>query len=341
VPRIAAGSAGWFRSLPVGRRASRLSAGLSVIVAEIPLLLLPTVLIVWIMAPDRDRIAAHVAGLIVGAAAAGLAVLPAASARWTRVIPLSACFASFAGGWASLAASSALLILAAVWPEKGAPAPRGPRREVSQALFFPTLSLRAVRARMALAYVPAAAFLAAARLFLDNNRPGPRLAQAISFLAAGLSLAGFLGIAADLLAARRPAWPWLRSLPRSAAARVLDDVLLLALLALPLTAGLSVLARPIEEAAFLIGPAAWLSVRAAGIMRGSGDRPFGVLGQIGIEGSVISLALALWPWISFLFWPAVPVAFLLARDAERRVKPTRWLERHHSNAGDPLSWSAS
>jgi hypothetical protein len=51
--------------------------------------------------------------------------------------------------------------------------------------------------------------------------------------------------------------------------------------------------------------------------------------------------LALLPWTSGLLAAAAPLAFIFARNAERRFKPTRWAERHHSNAGDPLSWSAS
>jgi hypothetical protein len=343
VPRITAGSTGWFRSLPVGRTTRRLAAGLSIIIAEIPLLLVPAGLIVLIMAPDRTRTVLRVAGLVIGAAAAGLAVLPATSSRWMRIVPLAACFMSFAGAPAALAAGSGLLVLAAVWPESrlSPRKPRGPRRELAQALFFPALSLRAVRGRIALAYAPAAAVIGAARLFLDNNRPEPRLGSAVSFLAVGLSLAVFIGAAADVLAARRPAWPWLRSLPRSAAARVRDDALLLAFLALPLSGGLAVLGRPAMEIIYIVGPLTWLAVRAAGAMREAGERPFGVLGQAGLEGAIVALVLSVLPWASFLFWPALPIAFLLARNAERRLKPTRWAERHHSSAGDPLSWSAS
>jgi hypothetical protein len=342
VPRIAAGSAGWFRSLPVGRRARHLSAGLSVIIAEIPLLFVPAGLLALIMAPNWARIATSIASLVVGAAAAGLAVLPSASARWTKLILFAACFISFAGRLPSLAASSVLLILAAVWPEAGPPTPRprGARRDVAQALFFPALSLRAIKGGIAFAYVPAAVVLAAARLFLNNNRSAPRLCQAVSFLALGLSLVAFIGPAAAVLGARRPPWPWLRSLPTSSAARIRRDALLLALLALPLTAGLAVLARPAWEIVYILGPLIWLAVRAAGAIREAGERPFGVIGQVGVEGAILSLALAVLPAASLLLAPALPVAFLLARNSERRLKPTRWAARHHLDAGDPLSWSA-
>jgi hypothetical protein len=76
-------------------------------------------------------------------------------------------------------------------------------------------------------------------------------------------------------------------------------------------------------------------------MREAGDRPFGTLGTVAVEGTILSLVVALVPPASYILAAAAPAAFLLARNAERRLKPTLWAERHHSNAGDPLSWSAS
>lgn len=208
------------------------------------------------------------------------------------------------------------------------------------AVFLPGLSMRAVRGRLIIAYLPAAVALGAAWLFLTNNELAARTAFSLSLFGLSLGLTGFIGTAAEILAVRRPAWPWSRSLPRSAAARVRDDALLLALLALPLAAGLAILHRQAWEIVYLAGPLAWLAARGAGAMREAGDKPFGVLGQTAVEGTMISMALALLPWISFLLAAAAPVAFLLARNSERRLKPTRWAERHHANAGDPLSWSA-
>lgn len=303
-PRIAAGSAGWTRSLPVAPAARRFSALLSLLVAEIPVL---TVLgaFVWVitdpgpmpgaalaarLAEHALRFLPHVLGLIAGAAAAG----------------------------------------------------RVARRDAPSGAFFQTLSLRAVGWRFALAGLAACAVLGGARLLLANNDLAPRAAFVLSLFGIVLGLTAFVGPAADILAARRPAWPWLRSLPRSAAARVRDDALLLALLALPLAAlGMILLRSPARRAAYLPGPLAWLAVRGAEALREAGDRPFGALGHIAVEGAFLSLVLALLPWTSFLLAAASPVAFILARDAERRLKPTRWAERRHAAAGDPLSWSAS
>lgn len=357
-PRIAAGSGGWARSLPVGPRAQRLSALLALVVGESPLLAVLAALAWAVTDPGpmpgaafTVRVAVHIVragphliGLLAGAAAAGLVGLPSVIPRRIKIVPAAACFLSFAGEPRVLALSVLLLAVATVLPG-GGPIPRkrrGPRRELPAAAFSQALSLRAVRGRIALASLPALLVLGASRLFLANNDLAPRSAAAVSLFGLGLALATFIGPAADLLATRRPAWPWSRSLPRSAASRVLDDAILLALLGLPLFGfGLVLLGRPAWQAVFLPGPLAWLAFRGAGAMREAGDRPFGALGQIAIEGAILSLVLALLPWTSFLFAAATPGAFLIARNAERRLKPTLWAERRHSNAGDPLSWSAS
>lgn len=349
-PRIAAGGGGWARSLPVGGGAWRLSSVLSMLVAEAPLL---TILggLAWAVTdpgpmPGAEhivRVAPHIIGLILGAAAANLACLPTPATLWTKLLPVAACFLSFAGDAAVLVASALLLVLSAAIPSKGI----GPRkrhktrRSLPASAFFQALALRAAGGRIILAFIPAAIVLGASLLFLKNNDLHEGPAFALSLFGLALSLTASIGTAANILAARRPAWPWLRSLPRSAAGRVRDDALFLALLACPIGVGLGLLGRPAREAIYLLGPLAWLAIRGAGAMREAGDRPFGVLGQVGVEGTILSLVLALLPWASFLLAAAAPAALLLARNAERRLKPTRWSERHHSNAGDPLSWSAS
>jgi len=342
VPRIAAASGGWVRSLPARAGVRRLSTVLSVLVAEAPALLVLGALAGVVSAPDPWRIAARLAGLLVGAAAAGLACFPSPGPRLARLVPLAACFLSFAGEAAIVGLAAVILAVPIARPGRGELAKRrgGPRRSLPAQGFFPALALRAVRVRILIAYFPAAAVLGAGWLFLRNNDLEARPAFTVSLAGLVLGLAVFIAVAADTLASRRPAWPWLRSLPRSAAARVWDDARLLASLALPLAAGLALFGRPAREAVYLAGPLVWLAIRGAAAMRQAGDRPFGAFGQVAGEGVVLALALALLPPASFALAAAAPAAFLLARDAERRFKPTLWVERHHSSAGDPLSWSS-
>ncbi len=343
VPRITAGRTGWARSLPADGRALRAMEVLSSVVAGMPVLAVLAALAWSVAGPSPERIAIRLAGLLAGAAAAGLFCLEGSFSLKGKVLPALACFLSFLGNAMFLVAAVVLLTLAMAVPLKalGEPRRRGSRRPLPAAVFFYGLSLRAVGARIALAYLPPAFILAAGRLFLMNNELTASASFSLSLFGLTQAAAVFIGLAANTLVARRPSWPWLRSLPRSAGARIGSDALFLGLNALPLAAGLALFDRPAPEAALLVGPLAWLALRGAGAVRDSADRRFGALGSGFVEGTIISMSIAVMPWISWLIALASPVAFFLARTAERRFKPTLWAERHHLDAGDPLSWSAS
>lgn len=343
VPRITAGRAGWARSLPAGGRALRALEIFSSVIAEVPLLAVLGVLAWAVARPDRVRVALLLAGLLVGAAAAGLFCLLGSSSSRSKLLAVAACFLSLSGNGILLVAAAAILILALAVPGdfESRPSRRRPRRGLPSGSFFFWLSLRAAGGRIVLAYVPAAIILAASRLFLENNELAPATAFSLSLFGLILGLAVFVGLAADVLAARRPVWLWLRSLPLSAAARIRFDALFLGFWALPTASGLALLGRPAWEFVFLAGPLAWFAFRGAGAMREAANQPFGVLGKIFVEGTILSMGIAVIPWISWLLAVAAPVAFFFARNAERRVKPSLWAERRHLSAGDPLSWSAS
>ncbi len=342
-PRIAAGRGGWARSLPAAGRLLRTLETLSAVVAQMPLLAVLMGLAWAVARPNKGLIALRLAGLVVGAAAAGLLFLRRPSSLVEKALPATACFLSFAGNVATVLVAAAVLALAQALPE-GDPRRgrrRRKRRGLSPAFFFHGLSLRAIGARLALAYVPAVAVIGGSRLFLANNDLSAAAAFSLSLFGLIFGLSFLVGLAGNILAARRPAWPWLRSLPRSSAARIFSDATLLALIALPLAAGLALLGRPVNEALFLFGPLAWLTLRGAAAIREALDRPFGPLGQVLVEGTILAFGVAVWPWLTWLVLLASPGAFLLARDTERRLKPTLWAERHHLDAGDPQSWSAS
>jgi hypothetical protein len=342
-PRITAGKAGWARSLPADGRVLRAMEVLSSVVAEMPLLAVLGALAWFVAGPSPERIALRLAGLLVGAAAAGFLCLSGSSSIKGKILPAAACFISFSGNGMLLGGAAALLAVAMAVPidPLGRRRRRRSRRRLPSALFFYGLSLRAVGARIVLAFVPPAAILAACRLFLANNELAAKAAFSLSLCGLVLAPAVFIGLAANIMAVRRPAWPWLRSLPRSAGARIASDALFLGLNALPLMLGLALLGRPAWEAAFLAGPLAWFAFRGAGAIREAADRRFGALGPVFVEGAIISMSVAVLPWLSGLLAAAAPIAFHLARNAERRFKPTLWAERHHLDAGDPLSWSAS
>ena len=277
VPRVAAGSKGWARSLPANGRSLRRLMALATVLAETPFLIVLGGLIGAVAGPNPVRIAVSLAGLLVGAGAAGLVSLPSSAALWTKLIPLAACFLSFTGSATGLGAAAGLLILSAALAGEVPPSPGRlpPRRSLPPALFFQGLSFRAVRGRIFLAYLPAALVLAGARLFLENNDLPAETAFSLSLFGLVLSLNVFIGQTADSLSARRPAWPWLRSLPRSASARVFSDAPLSGLFSpCPFYRAWPCSAAAAREAAFLAGPLVSFALRGAGAMREAGDRPF-------------------------------------------------------------------
>lgn len=343
-PRITAGRAGWARSLPADGRVLRALEILSSIIAEAPLLMVLGALVWAVAGPSPVRVALHLAGLVVGAASAGLFYLRGRTSSLAgKLLPAAACFLSFSGNGVLLLAAAAILLVAVAVPEEaaGGRGRRRPRHSLPSACFFYGLSLRAVGVRIVLAYIPAAVILAGCRLFLENNELAANQKFSLSLFGQTLGLAAFIGLAAHALAARRPSWPWLHSLPLSAATRIRSDALFLGLNALPIASGLALLGRQAWEVAFLAGPLVWLALLGAGAMRQAADRPFGVLGQVFIEGTIIAVSVAVVPWISLLLIISAPIAFLSARSVERRLKPSLWAERHHLSTGDPLSWSAS
>jgi hypothetical protein len=96
------------------------------------------------------------------------------------------------------------------------------------------IALRAMGARAIGAWLAGVVPLGATFLFLRNNvLPSPLAGGAARFggaLAVTLALAQL----ANVLEIRRPSWPWARSLPSSARTRVTGDAVLLGLLCLPI-----------------------------------------------------------------------------------------------------------
>jgi hypothetical protein len=84
----------------------------------------------------------------------------------------------------------------------------------------------------------------------------------------------------------------------------------------------------------------FVAARAAGAMRRAPERRTGASGEIALEGGLLVGAVAVQPWLAVIPVLAVPWAVRAAAERERAQKVSRWLERHHLAAGDPLSWSA-
>jgi hypothetical protein len=358
-PRIAAGLGGWLRHLPVAGATHRRAATAAVAVAETPLLAILAFLALMARSRSLAVTAAQLAGLLPVALAAAQLSLPLRRRAAVLAPALAAGLLGSLGSWPAVAAALALVAagdLAAGPVRPPRPTrllrPLGARRSptalAARAAPFsaPGRASWAVPARIAWralgwrggrAYGLSLLPWFAAGLFLSNNHLSPLHAQRAVLLASGVSCVVLLGQLAQALAARRPAWPWVRSLPWSARLRVLADAALLGAHCLPLLA-LAAVAAP-AAALPLAALLPLLATRAAGAVRRPAESRAGAMAEVLLEGLPLAGLAALLPWTTLALLAALPWAVHAAAARERRQKVGLWLERHHLAAGDPHSWS--
>ena len=296
---------------------------------------------------DAPANVADILSLLVCAGAAALLAMPV-QRRWlTRPLALGSAVTAVSGGWLPLAAGAVLLIgadrAAGELPHERhtSLAGRGTRRAIGPwtgALVELRITWRALRWRGLSAAAAGLFPLACAWAFVAHNDLAPRHVRLAALLGGGCAVVFLFADLGEVLGARRPAWPWSRSLPWSAQRRVLFDAGFLAAHAVPaivLTAWID----PLSSLPILaITP--WLAARAAGAMRRAPERRTGASGEILMEGLLLAAAVALIPWIAVLPPFAARWALGAAAERERRQKVSRWLELHHFAVGDPQSWSA-
>jgi hypothetical protein len=339
-PRVCRGLAGWMRHLPVSGLAHRRAAALGIAIAQTPLLLGFLFLSCYASLAPAALVATALK-LAVTALAAALCATPA-EGRWRSLpLALAATVLAGAGGWGALGGAALLLVaadlLAGPLAKSGPPAFHLPRH-TGGGLIELRVAWRALGFSLfgacALGFLPVGAAFA----FTHNNALAPEHVRLAVRLGAALSAVAVLAQMAESLAARRPAWPWSRSLPWSAARRAGADALILGAHALPLVL-LAAWIDPTALVALAILPL--LAVRAAGAMRRAPERRTGAAGEVVLEGALLAALIALLPWAALLALVALPWALRAAAERERRQKVSRWLELHHLAAGDPQSWSAS
>jgi hypothetical protein len=345
-PRVCRGLDGWLRHLPIGGGAQRRAAALAIAVSQVPLLIGLTAL--SLRATNLGRATfVDVLSLLVCAGAAALLAMPVERRLLTRPLALAAAVVSISGGWLLLAAGTVLLIAADLcageMPRERHPslAGQGTRTAIgpwTAHLVELRIAWRALRWRLLSAAAAGFFPLACAGAFVAHNELAPRHVRLAALLGGSCAVVFLFSDLGEVLGARRPAWPWSRSLPWSARRRVLFDAGFLAVHAVPailLTAWID----PLSCLAVLaITP--WLAVRAAGAMRRAPERRTGASGEILMEGLLLAAAVALLPWIAVLPPLATPWALRAAAERDRQQKVSRWLELHHLAVGDPQSWSA-
>lgn len=343
VPRIGRGLSGWVRHLPAGPAAQRRAALLAVVLVEVPVLLGFAFLAVAAHGSGTARELAL--ALPLRALAAAAFALPVTRGRLTRWLALGAGVLAGSGALWQPAASAALLLAADLGAGRLRPVGDAPpRRRSADRLLEARIAWRALSWRVAGGYACALLPLAMGWAFVAHNELSPLYQARAALLAGALGVALLFAALGDSLAVLRPAWPWARSLPWSAAQRIRSDALLLGAHALPLVAATAALAPWSRETAAaalavvaLLPP---LAVVTAGAVRRAPERRSGAAGEILLYGGFAALLAAVLPWTAGLALVATPWLLLAAARRERRQKVSRWLELHSLAVGDPQSWSA-
>lgn len=334
-PLMLSGLNGWVRHLPISGAGNRRGLTLALVAVQVPLAVLLSLLAIVARAHGRAVIlpALRLALLLVAGA---FAAVPSRRQPMTALFSAVAAICAAAAGTFGMAI--AFVLLAAIDllagplrepPPVRAWRPAGP-------LFSARIALRALGPALAGRYIVSLIPIGAAVLFTVNNAPPPGIAAGVARFGGALSLTIFISGIVDRLVVRRPVWPWSRSLPWSAANRILSDGTLIAALALPviLLAGALNPGAALQAAAVL--PV--LALRGASFVRKARERKTGAGGLL-LEGFFVSATIALVDWAWTIWLAATPAAFLAARRADVNLKVTRWVERHHASAGDSLSWS--
>ena len=340
-PRICRGLDGWLRHLPVSGLAHRRAAVLAVAVSLSPLLLLLAVLALFGSKETEVFLVDALALGVTGLAAAVLAV-PAKRRLARGILAVASAVVAGSGGWMELGIGALLLGAAdGVAGTLGRARPRRPWPPFGFLPFQTRIAWRALGWRAADGYALGLLPVLAAFAFVTNNELAPAHQRLGTLLGSAAGVVLLFAQLAEMLAVRRPAWPWSRSLPWSAAGRVSFDAVFLGLHALPLL-GLAAWVLP-ARLPLLAAVAALplLALRAAGAMRRAPERRAGASGEVLAEGMMLAALVSLLPWTAVLALAAAPFALRAAAERERRQKVSRWLELHHLAVGDPQSWSAS
>lgn len=337
--RISLGLIGWIRHLPAEGTMHRRMAGIAIFIAQIPVLAILAGLAVVATKLYKVSAASFIVGLPLVGLSCGLCVLPVKRKFITRSLASVAGISFASNNWGFLAGGLLLLIATDVisgplfQKKKHSKFPK----PFKGMLFVTSINWRALRLRFLVPYLLSLPFLGATQLFIANNNPAPLLAEQVIRFGGSFSLVLFCSIFANMLASRRPPWPWIRSLPWSAKTRIAWDTSFIGLHMLPLLVLIGAINLksmfPIAASIPLFAAYSAFSIRQAP------ESPMGASGKVLLLGTFSSLFLCLIPWSSVCFLALTPLALNEAIKAEKLHKVSMWLELYHLAAGDSLSWS--
>ena len=341
VPRLTLGLGGWTRSLPATAASHRRGVVLGLPIIQLPLaasalIAVALTALVWHVPLSWPKLLGAPLALI----AAGAAAVPAQ--RWFIAAPLFtvATIMAALGQWTTLAGSAALFVVADLsagglrFPARR-PAVAAPAAPGSLQMF--RFTWRAVGWRL-LAPLPMPVLaLAAAWFYSRNNELPPADTAFVARLWSVIAIALYVGAVGDMVASRRPSWPWARSLPWSSAARAVDNAIAVGAPAIPI----ALLAALVDVRTTVIALAVLppLAAFASLLLHGARRRLTRVSGRTVLVGAAFATGVAFFPWLVIFGMLATPLLLRAAAWRDRREIVTGWKELHHDAAGDSLAWS--
>jgi hypothetical protein len=342
--RLTLGLAGWIRTLPATAVAHRRAVTAGLTVVQLPILAI--VLMGGLAAFDThpSTTAPRLAGLMFLAWASSMTVLRVARG-WTRVLTVVAAVLAWLGSWPGVVAAVPLVIVAdaiagplAVGVKGRPSSPKTAVAGLRPAIrVWMTIARRALGWRIVTSWIPGLLALVPAVLFIRNNEL-TLVHEVGAARLAGVTAAVLVTAAmSESLYKRRPPWPWIRSLPWSAAGRVGYDALLLGVVAFPIVVATAMIESSAAIPVLITLP--FVSLRGAAAIRQAPARSSGAAGPLLIEGLLAAALVALLPWMSIVFLVSTPSMIWLAAERERRQEIGRWHELHHLARGDSMSWS--
>ncbi len=339
--RICLGICGWIRHLPGESTIQRRLAGFAVFIAQIPAIAILAVLARLAAKLYTIHALPYLVGLPLASLSCSFYVLSVKNKFASNFLASLAGIYLASNEWAFLAGGAILLIAADAvsGPLSIKKKPSRFRQHLKGTFFIGTINWRALKLRLLLPYLLSFPFIGATQLFLANNDVSSLLAVRVIRFGGAMSLVVFCSILANMLASRRPPWPWLRTLPWSSEKRIIFDSAFAGLHLLPFLLIIGILnLKAIPPLAFVLPLFVFYSSYC---IRRAPESRMGASGKILSLGVFCALLLSLFPLSSLFLLALTPFFFKIAIHAEKHQKVSRWLELHHLAAGDSLSWSGS
>jgi hypothetical protein len=314
-------------------------AAIAIFTAQIPLLIIVAGLAFMASKLSEVPAAPYLTGLPFVGLVCGFLVMPVKRKTLSRPLAILAGILLSSNNWGLLIPGVFLIFATDALSGPLVAKKRRPRftKHFRGILLVALINWRALRLRILIPYLLVMPSLGAAQIFIVNNHPPPVLAEQVIRLGGTLSVILFCAILANMLAVRRPPWPWIRSLPWSAKSRILCDSSFISIFVLPLLVIVGVMNLKSMLPLALSFPL--FVIYSVYSIRQDAESPIGSPGKVLIYGTIGALALCIIPWSSLLFLGLTPWILKEAIKAEKYQKVSRWLELHHLATGDSLSWS--